>query len=173
MSFFSGLQFFSVPYAYTGVNLDTLFGYSNVKLAAWSPATSQYALTPTAPAGQIESGQGYWADFPQDVTLTSIGTPTDTTQDFQIPLTTGWNMIGDPFTATIPLASLTFNTSTFGRSQSETFAQATSGLHPLIGGTVWGYSPLTNSYIQASALVPGQGYWIKAYADTTMTVPHP
>jgi hypothetical protein len=163
----SGLQMFSLPYTYAGGNLATLLGYSNPMLAVWSPSTALYAITPTAPANQISLGQGYWVIFPQAVTITQSGTAASTSQNFDITLNAGWNMIGDPFLVSVPVANLLFNNGT------ETFAQATSGNTPLIGSTVWAYPGGASGYTQATTLVPEQGDWIFASSNTDVQVPHP
>lgn len=168
VSFPAGLQMFSSPYAYpAALSLDTLFGYAGVTLAVWSPTASEYGMTPAAPANEIGLGQGYWVRFPQAVATTVAGTPAPTNQPFTIPLAQGWNMIGDPFLSSVPIASLMF------KGGSETFAQATAGTNPLIGATLYGYSQGSNSYYAASSLAPEQGYWILASTATDMEVPAP
>lgn len=167
VSFPAGLQLFSAPDAYPGVGLDTLFGYSGVKLYVWSPLTVEYAATPTAPADQIVLGQGYWGTFPQAVTLTASGIPASVAQNFDILLKKGWNMIGDPFFISIPLANLTFN------NGSVPFAKATSGTNPLVAPVLWNYSQVTKGYTAASSLSPEQGCWIYAISNTDVQVPHP
>lgn len=166
-TFSAGLQMISVPYSYPGVPLDTLFGYSGVTLAVWLPASGYYAVTPTPPANQITLGQGYWARFPEGVSIIQAGTPAPTTQNFDIPLAQGWNMIGDPFLVSVPVTSLRFDNGT------ETFGEAVTGPTPLIGPNVWGYLPAENQYAVASALAPEQGYWIFAFENTDVQVPHP
>lgn len=162
----AGLQMFSVP-LYCSDDLDTLFGYSGVTLASWSTVNDNYVLTPTSPANQISIGQGYWARFPQAVTLSGPGSPADPTQNFDIPLTKGWNMIGDPFTVTVPITSLLF------KSGTETFAQATSGIAPLVGATLYAYPAGATAYAAVTSLEPEQGVWILAATDTDVQVPHP
>jgi uncharacterized repeat protein (TIGR03803 family) len=167
-TFPAGLQMLSVPYSYPGVNLDTLFGYSGVTLAVYEPSALEYAITPTAPADGISVGRGYWARLPQNVILSGIGTPAPAGQNFDIPLTAGWNMVGDPFPVPVPIASLLFDGGT------ETFAQATSGFSPLIGAKVYGYSPPpVGQYQAATSLEPEQGYWIFAYSNTDVEIPSP
>jgi subtilase family serine protease len=164
-SFSAGLQLFSLPYSYSGDSLDSIFGYSGVTLAVWSPASEVYALTPTGPANEIAPGQGYWVRFPQAVTVTTVGTPAPTNTSFSIALQAGWNMIGDPFNSTIPISSLTFN--------GATFSQASSTPDQLVGSAIFAYDMGSNSYVSASSLQFGQGYWIFAYSAVTMYVPAP
>ncbi|MDR3707558.1 MAG: Ig-like domain repeat protein [Capsulimonadaceae bacterium] len=161
-SFSAGLSFFSSPYDYPGVSLDTLLGYTGVKFAVFEPASYSYDVTPNGVADAIRLGVGYWARFPQEVTFTSIGTAASS--PFAIALTAGWNMIGDPFTRSIPLSSLTFG------DNGESFSVATSGSNPLVNATFWGYMQSTNKYAVATSLRPLNAYWVYAYSGTTMYV---
>jgi hypothetical protein len=166
-SFNAGLQLISMPYSYTGISLDTLFGYTGVNMAVWDQSTDSYALTPTPPANQILLGQGYWVRFPQAVTVTSDGTPAVGNTPFDISLQAGWNMVGDPFTAPVPLSQLTF------KNGAVSFSQAISSSPPLIGSAVWSYNTVTSAYTSASSLDPHVGYWVFAYSATDMDVPQP
>jgi uncharacterized repeat protein (TIGR03803 family) len=167
ITFSSDLQFFSLPYTYPGIGLDSLFGYSGVNLASWLPGTGSYAMTPTPPSDQIAIGQGYWARFPNQISITASGTPADTTQNFPINLTPGWNMVGDPFTNPVPITSLLFQGGTM------TYSQATNGNAPLVGPIFWKYDTSSNSYVGAPSLEPEGGYWVYAFSGTDMQVPHP
>jgi hypothetical protein len=163
----AGLQLISLPESYSGVSLDTIFGYSGVKLAVWLAASNYYPITPTPPANEIIAGQGYWVRFPINVAVTLQGTPTPTNTPFVIPLHAGWNMVGDPFPFTVPLSSLTFN------KESKSFSSAISGSSPLIGSSVYSYNSSTNAYVTANTLSPSVGYWVFAYSATDLDVPAP
>jgi hypothetical protein len=169
-SYAAGINFFSSPYDYPGIALDTLFGYTGVKLAVWSPTANVYAVTPTSPAGELRLGVGYWARFPKAVTMTAIGAAADTTKPFTINLAAGWNQVGDPFAKAVTISSLTFGAGT-------SFAAATTATSPLVSPTVWGYDSTANSgsggYVLATSLQPLKGYWMYAFKATTMTVPAP
>jgi subtilase family serine protease len=164
-SFPAGLAMFSLPYTYSSDTLASIFGYSGVTLAVWDPLSLSYALTPTSPANEIVAGQGYWVRFPQAVSITAIGTPASTGTSFAVALQPGWNMIGDPFTTSVPLTSLMF--------AGATFTQATGSSSTLIGPTVYTYNSSTNAYTAASSLDIGVGYWIFAFSAVTMDVPAP
>ncbi|MDR3711043.1 MAG: Ig-like domain repeat protein [Capsulimonadaceae bacterium] len=164
-SYPAGLNFFSSPYDYPGIGLDALLGYKGVKLAVFSPADYAYFITPNGPAGSIRLGVGYWGRFPQAVTFASQGTPAPANTAFEIGLSAGWNMIGDPFTKSIGLSSLTFG------PLALSFSQATSGVSPIVSGAFWSYSSTSNSYTAASSLDAQKAYWVYAYSDTTMYVP--
>lgn len=159
----SGLQFISTPLDFSSTPLDTLFGVTGMKIAAWQPDRDSYAVSPTAPADKLRLGVGYWVKLANSVTLDATGVPANTTQNYSIPLTAGWNSIGDPFFDTIPLSSLSVN--------GLPFAQASGGAFPTVSPAVWAYDGA--NYVQATSLAPQSGYWIYAYSNCTLQVPHP
>lgn len=166
----AGLNFFSLPYDYTGVPLDSLFGYGGVHLAVWQPDLLQYVLTPTAPADQIQLGRGYWVRFPGSVSVTTLGASANSQVAFPIGLGTGWNSIGDPFAASVPISSL----QVVADGQGRAFGDAAGA--GLIGATLYWYDQSKNNYasITASgALQPGRGYWVHASRPVTLLVPPP
>ncbi|MGI4788028.1 MAG: protease pro-enzyme activation domain-containing protein [Janthinobacterium lividum] len=173
-TFPAGLNMLSSPYDYTGVSLDTLFGYTGVVLANWQTATGAYFETPTAPSDAMHIGRGYWVNLPTAVTFSTIGTPADTTHDFTIALLPGWNQIGDPFLTTVRLGSVSLGTA------AASFDQASTAAPLLVSGLVYRYAPKSGttagSYVwvrDTDTLQPGLGYWVYAYSAVTLTIPHP
>jgi hypothetical protein len=164
-SYPAGLQFISLPESCPGVALNQIFNYNNVTLAVWDPASNLYDLTPQSPADGIVAGQGYWMRLPQAVTIYQQGALAPTNAPFVISLKPGWNMVGDPFENPVAISTLTFG------SGNLSFSNAVGGSAPLIGSTVWGYDSSANKYAADSTLNPGQGYWVFAYAATTLSVP--
>lgn len=174
-TFPAGLNLLSVPYDYSGQPLDTLFGFSGVKLAVWQPLLSQYAVTPNAPADALRPGVGYWIKLPTAVTLTRAGVPTNRTTDFNITLSPGWNQIGDPFPVSIKRSSLQISQG----GTVTTFLQAATGTTPLVSDLIYSYSPgvgaATGSYVSVAdsdSLQPGLGYWLYSYQAVTLIIPH-
>ena len=175
-SFPAGLNMISVPYDYSGQPLDTLFGYANVHLATWDTLGVSYAYTPTAPADALRLGRSYFVKLPTAVTLTRVGTPADPTTDFSLPLSAGWNMIGDPFLVPVSLSAMHVSSS----GVVSTFSTAVSGAPLLASSLLYSYNQSANGgkggYVTlqtSGALQPGQGYWIYAYSNVTLIVPHP
>jgi uncharacterized repeat protein (TIGR03803 family) len=166
-SYGAGLQLISLPETCSNETLDTVFGYSSVRLAAWNPVSYAYAVTPTAPADSIVAGQGYWVRFPQAVTVYQQGTLAPTDAPYKISIAAGWNLVGDPFTSPVSIENVTIGTS------SASFSSASSGSAPVIATTVWGYDSGANNYAQSSTLNPGAGYWVFAYSATTLNIPPP
>jgi hypothetical protein len=154
-----------LPYNYPGIGPDEVFGYSGVKLAKWVSNNNDYDILTGDFSSFIGFGQGEWVRFPSPITIGFSGEPFDDTSPLDVTLSTGWNLIGDPYPLSVPLTSLTFSNNT------QTFSQASSGTSPVIGSSVWGYDPVSSSYIATTTLVPQQGYWIYAYAPTDVQFP--
>ena len=171
VTYTAGLNFVALPYDYSTVTLADVFGYSSPTLYVWSPTTLQYVLTPTAPADAVRVGQGYWVNFPQAVSVTKAGTPASTSSSYTISLSAGWNQIGDPFTAAVPISGFSVGVG----GQTYPFANA-SGTAALIGSVFYGYNPSSNGYVTFGAgnsLEPGQGYWIHASQAATLSISPP
>jgi len=169
-SYSAGLHFISVPADYSEVNLDTLFGITGVRVATWNNSTISYDVTPTGAANHLLPGVGYWVRFTKNTSTMLAGAPADPTRDFTIQLKAGWNSIGDPFQYMTPLVSLKFGPNLLS------FEQATTGVSPLVSPMLYGYDPDEGghgAYVTATSLAPNSGYWIYAFHDTTLIIPHP
>ncbi|MDQ2730917.1 MAG: hypothetical protein M3Y56_04600, partial [Armatimonadota bacterium] len=87
-----------------------------------------------------------------------------TTAPFQTALAPGWNMIGDPFPAAVPVSTLTAGG-----------ASVTSGA--VVSPTLFRYDTSTGLYAALNpatdALQPYQGYWIYAAQAATLSFPAP
>ncbi|MEO7718360.1 MAG: carboxypeptidase-like regulatory domain-containing protein, partial [Capsulimonas sp.] len=167
-TFTAGLHMISSPYDYSGASLDSLFGTNRSKLVIWQPKLLQYVLDPTPPADGLHPGYGYWIRLPNAVDITVAGTK-PTGSSVPIALYPFWNQIGNPGTGQVPITSLKFlNPLT---NTQLTYAQASSAQYNLISPTIYGYDPQTNAYVKVTTLEPWQGYWIKAYSNTTVSIP--
>lgn len=166
--FGAGLRLISLPFDYPGVTPNALFGLSGVRMAVWSPAALQYAVTPNAPASDLRLGRGYWIRLPSDAKATTLGAPADPARDFEIGLERGWNQIGQPFPTATPFSALKVRSG----AQTQAFADAVGA--NAISGAVYGFTPGTpGAYAALDALAPGQGAWVYAFAPATLVFPHP
>ncbi len=170
-TFAMGLQMISSPYTYSTVSdFQTLFGLSSAvsatptRLIAWVPAADSYVFYPAAPANTLSPGTGYWAAFGApayphyDGTLVSKATP------FSLSVSAGWNLIGDPFPAAVPLSSVTVSGTPLALSSA-------------VSPALYTYKTASGQYVTLSAasdsLQPYAGYWLYATQDATLTVPAP
>ena len=164
-TFAPGLQMISSPYDYSQVgDFAAVFGLSNssARLVAWVPNVNAYVFYPTPPANTLLPGTGYWVNLPTSAYphfdgAQSLGGP------FSLPLSAGWNLIGDPFPAAVPLSSVTANGA----------ALPASAVSP----TLYRYDASSGQYVAVSAatgaLQPYAGYWIYAAQPVSLSIPAP
>ena len=170
-TFAPGLQMLSVPADYSSTPLSSALGITNPILAQWLPSSGQYAVTPAAPADALRPGHGYWARFHVPADLFDVGTPTPTTAPFSISLSSGWNMIGDPFPASIHVGAMAIVDNS-GVERTMTAAIAAK----LIAPTLYSYPAGASQYQAVStndSLAPYLGYWIYATQPTTLKITPP
>ncbi len=174
-TFPAGLNFLSVPYDYSGVSPDSVFGITGIKMAVWQPDLDEYVITPNAPADALHPGVGYWVRLAKATTLTRVGVPTAQTTDFQIPLSAGWNQIGDPFPFGIKRSGISVRQN----GVTSSFLAAATGTPLLVSDLVYSYTPgpggAAGSYTwvrDADSLQSGSGYWVYAYQPVTLIIPH-
>ncbi len=170
----AGLNLLSAPYDYSGMGLDSLFGYTGVVLATEQPSAGAYAFSPAAPADALHLGRGYWVNLPHAVTLNTVGTPADPSQDFSVALSPGWNQVGQPWTTGETLGSLNVSAG----SAAVPFDTAATAAPLLVSGLVYRYAPgsgtTAGSYVwvrDTDTLQPGLGYWVYAYQAATLVFP--
>jgi len=188
-TFAAGLQMISAPYDFTGLgDFATLFGLAtplttpNPRLLQWQPSLGVYVFYPAVPADTLRLGQGYWIKFPVANYLHRLGVPASLTQPFRIPLSAGWNQIGDPFPGSVPLSTVTADTAAGAGAVSLTVAASPVLPNLFRYDTVAGayvpvyfrYDPATNAYAAvdpAATLDPYNGYWIYARQAAVLIVP--
>lgn len=175
-TFAAGLQMISAPYDFSGLgDFAALFGLAtplanpNPRLIQWEPALGTYVFYPTAPADTLRLGQGYWIKFPNAAYLHRLGVAASLTQSYRIPLSAGWNQIGDPFPGSVPLSTVTADTAI--SSGAVALTAAASPVQP----NLFRYDPSAGAYTAVDAtagtLDPYNGYWIYAKQAAVLIVP--
>jgi hypothetical protein len=170
-SYAAGWDLVSLPYDYSNLTPAQIFGFSTANLFQWSPMSLQYVTTAATTANAVHPGIGYWVYLPQGGQVTTVGTPTDTSQPFSVAVLPGWNMIGDPFSTSVSVSGLTatVNTSVYPYGSAGSLLPALYGYTPGASGTVGTYNLLGSD----GTLVSGQGYWLYATQSLTLTFPAP
>ena len=172
----AGLQMISAPFDYTGLgDYAALFGLTQAQagssspLIQFAPTLNRYVFYPTSPADTLRLGQGYWVRFAKASYVQAAGVPASTAQAFSIPLQQGWNQIGDPFTAAVPLNTITVVAAS---GSSGPLASST-----VVQTTLYDYDTTTNAYAAltpaSDSLQPYLGYWVFAFQNSTLSVPFP
>ncbi|MGO8673781.1 MAG: carboxypeptidase-like regulatory domain-containing protein, partial [Capsulimonadaceae bacterium] len=161
-----GWNFISTPVGYAAAS--TLFGSAPVEY--WSPGTLSYTS-----ATSLALGQGYWVNLANKVEDNFPGTA-PTGSDQTVDLYYGWNMIGVPSMSAIDVDALTFTT-TATNATPVPFLNAATANPPMIGSTLYGYTPGAAAYtsiVAGGQLAPWQGYWIfDAVPDPAPTTANP
>jgi len=116
-----------------------------VAVYTWNPVAKSYE-TPTS----IVSEVGYWVAVTSDKTITVTGTPKTT---WTSSLSTGWNMVGSIHGSTPTVSSLVDDPT-----------------GSILDGAVYWWNPDNKSYTGVDSIVEGQGYWMAATANCTLTM---
>lgn len=151
---------------------------SDFLVTGYDTGRGAYAtLTPGQPsAPALTPGQGFWFKYAPGsgsgngrVTLTGVAPSTDT--DFPIAARYGWNLVGSPFEADVPLATVRV------RLQDRdplTWEEAVAA--NLVMAEMYDFDAVAG-YRSATALQGGQwrGYWVRvlAPAGVTLLLPGP
>lgn len=166
-TFEPGLQMIAAPEDYTGSTIAQIFD-TPIAFAAWDPASSAYAVAPTAPADTIRPGVGYWARIPAGgADLFDIGGKTDTSQPYKVALKSGWNMIGNPFEASFAVGALDVVS-----ADGVTYPVGTAA--SIVAPTLYTWPAGATAYkpVQVTdGFWPFVGYWIYAYQPCTLVIP--
>lgn len=155
-----------------------LFNDTNLLMARWRQDVStadKYLRYPSM--DPIAPGYGYWINLPAQTSVEIDGRMADSQTDVSVPLTHGWNQIGNPYTQSIPLSSLQFQ---YQADNVPRDLQTAIGLGwiaaqniPQVGQVaVWQFDP-ANGYTPASSLDPWRGYWIRVNVSEGLTVTYP
>ncbi|MCS6859999.1 MAG: S8 family serine peptidase [Abditibacteriales bacterium] len=166
--FSPGLYLLSLPVGGQVVHLP-----SGVKLARWNnvSGTVETSGTPV-----LRSGEGYWAQFTHDTTLTapSVGTA----QPFTFLLDAGWNLIGYPFLTPMALDGNGIRVRDITTGVVTTLSDAVH--RGWLDEVMWtyqgseGYRPVHPTLPGAlHTLEPWQGYFVKATQPLQLTLPAP
>ncbi|MFH0774747.1 MAG: right-handed parallel beta-helix repeat-containing protein [bacterium] len=115
---------------------------ANFKICRWEPQAEDMGGSQMRyrVVDKIEPNKGYWLKvYGEQANILSKGEPQE--DPVSIPLYTGWNMIGCPFTKPASI----------------------NGSY-----TLWTWTG--KGYVTSTGLSPWQGYWIQAKTDTTISI---
>ena len=167
------LQMIASPFDYSTVgSFAALFGLTTPlttsALFAWAPATGAYLSYPFAPADTLRIGQGYWALLAGSAYTRLAGVPlASNTQSYRISLLPGWNMVGDPFQAAVPISGLQVDTVNPGTPVA--IGSATTVQLPFYTYNGSAYQSLS----AGASLQPFVGYWVHATQAAELVIPAP
>lgn len=112
----------------------------------WDPQAKSYVV-PLA----VVPKQGYWVYVTSDRTIQVTGAPVT---EWQSQLLRGWNMVGSIYTDSVLVQNLSDNPA-----------------DSIVRNAVYRWDPVLKSYIAATAVEPGKGYWMTTVRDCTLSMP--
>jgi alpha-tubulin suppressor-like RCC1 family protein len=148
----AGWNMVSVPVVPADTSRAAVFPPADVvAVYTWNPSQKSYDV-PTNIAPEV----GYWVAVTENKTITVTGTPMTT---WPSSLITGWNMVGSVYGTAVSVNDL------------EAFAVDPSG--SVLTNAIYWWDPEGKSYVAETSIVKGQGYWMAATADCTLTMTAP
>lgn len=171
-TFIAGLTMTSMPFDYTTTAPDAQQLFDDdpsrpLRLATWVTPRGSYAYYPNAPAKTFSLGRGYFMKLDSNQALTREGVRAATTGlGYEIPLPTGWNLIGAPYEFPVDLNTCQVITEGGAGTAVLDFPDAVA--RGLVGGTL--YTLNFGAYQQVYRLDPYTGYWLRSYAPTGTTL---
>ncbi len=151
------------------------YGPSNWRLFGYSTATESFIERP-----YVFNGKGYWLASMRNATLDITGTENDPFTAFKLPLYSGWNLIGVPFTSQFYLADIEVSSAVawlpYTDPQSWVYVDPrmwyyTDNTADLINNGIWDtLSPLDAS---SASLLPWGGYALYAALPCSLSIGYP
>ena len=111
--------------------------------------------------GVIESGRGYWLGVSKETTI-NLRINERIRDEVAIPLNTGWNMIGCPFTSTLDWSMTCIEKDGVRKGLKESVEAG------LVNGTLYKFAD--GSYKIANSIEPWEGYWFAALTDCRLII---
>ncbi|MCD6361933.1 MAG: S8 family serine peptidase [Armatimonadetes bacterium] len=154
----------------------------DVNLAYYDPADPEnpYVIFSDQPGSaffQQALGRAWWLKTDQPILLNISGQPAPP-GDFELPVVTGWNLIGNPFSQAIDFA----DTLVTNIGQGTPVDLATSNALGFTRDYAWGFDPFTNSYVLISGanlsfatreLGAGRGAFLLSRRPATLVLRRP
>jgi hypothetical protein len=137
-------------------------------LAWWDPllgGDTKYRIWPSFPFRN--PGPGYWLRVPADTEVAVQGIEADVSRPYEVPLAAGWNLIGSPRLADVPLANLQVQA---GDQAAVSWDDAVTG--HLVQRGIFSYSQ-TAGYELADVVQPWRGYWARCLEPNGVQVIFP
>ena len=179
-SFNSDLTLVSSPYEYPNTSITDLFSIpgsdqnGSFAFITWDAGSQKYIYRPTPPADTFHLGRGYFLQETNTATILALTNPNFNTapkdalgnyQPFSIPLQTGWNLIGMPFTTSVDFSKLQIQET---NGQLVNVPDAQSGSNPSLGAALFTYEH--GSYEIVFTMDPFRGYWLRTFRPVTLII---
>jgi hypothetical protein len=154
----SGTILMSLPVTPLQTNAATVLGLDPTKLlmARWDPSVppnGAYHIWPNME--NFTPGHAYWLKLTSSLTLSVQGLLPAEAQTYPVPVPLGWNMVGSPRQAAVPVANLQVQV---GNNAPIAFSDAVN--QGLVQKGFYAYAPGTG-YTITDILTPFDGFWLR------------
>ncbi len=157
-TFRAGLHMMSLPIYPLTPSVAEVLGLPETSflMARWDPrlGAGRYRIWPDMEP--FTPGRAFWLRVYSDFTLNCTGILPDPELDFPVTIYLGWNMIGSPRLASVPVENLRIQE---GTEPSMPFSEAVT--NHLVQSTIYTYDASVG-YVLADAIEPFAGYWIRS-----------
>ena len=172
------MNFVSIPFSFAAPAVAAVVGLApGAAVAAWQPDPSggRYVyLGRDANFPPVEPGRAFVVSQSGAGTL-SILQPPAGAGTRTVALKAGWNLIGWPDLAWVPISSIGV------RAGGVNLSFAEAARRGIVHGYAWGYDPRAGDYLLVHPSFPGaqrgfetwKGYWVRANADCELFLPNP
>lgn len=176
-----GLYLCAVPFEFENPDPAAVFGSAaGLKLARWTADAAGGSYTYYGQAGSfpgLAPGVGFWlaASDATALALQQAGAPVTEAAPFAIPLSAGWNMVGNPFCGEVEWGAVQV------RRGGETVSLETAAHNAWIRPYAWAYDPAAKQYVLLDAAYPGarrilpvwEACWVRALVPCQLLVAPP
>jgi hypothetical protein len=177
----------SIPLQITATMPDGILGTDPpFALAKWvtdKRAYKLYSLLPGISSNldfpQMKTAEAYWIKTATTKAISPTGTLMDPTSNATVNISSGWNMIGNPFTSEVQWSALKVRYTVNGVSSD--YSLATAAANGWVREYGWTYEPSIGNYKLVDAtrsgadrtMRPWRGYWFKSNVSCQLVIPGP
>lgn len=173
-----GTHLLSAPVVPADGDPATLFGTSQpFRYARWDRVAGSYALY--EPGGDLTAvlrmglGRGFWLWTEDPLEFELVG-QTASEGDWAVDVAPGWELVGNPYFATMDWAASQVDT---GTTVMSLLAAEEDGY---LSATIYTFDPAAYSYqmispswTESSPIPPWTGFWVRVYRRCTLTLKRP
>lgn len=165
LSISPGTTLFSLPGDFNGADVATILGAQPstlLKRVAGYTAAQGYTFYSGAGTMPIVKGHAYWIHLDNTQYVQGEGTPVNLSVPFAMPLTAGWNLVGNPFSFTVDIYDCQVQANNTTLSWNDAQNQG------IVGAQIYTWNG--QEYLPTTALQPYYGYWVYAGSNCTMLI---
>lgn len=152
----------------------SIFGDPQVQVGTFDTASNRYLFTPTVLLS-VQRGRGYWLLGTGPFTIRQEASLPPQTEALSLPLSAGWNLLGNPFVQPLRLSDLKVRLP--GQSEGQALSFHEAAQQGWVDSVLWAFDP-QRGYVPIlqfeplgllGVVEPWQGFWLRARRDVILT----